>query len=156
MTGAGPSAAARKLEAGLAHVEPLLERHGFSRVAEEGGSPSGGPFAAVTMGRGDRQLKLWLRYDSLSVVYRLGDEEIEHAALMRELLGPGGPNEFPPYADDAETAFSALRHDLECFCRDFLDGRGGEFRRCLEAGRQAEDLTGPQRLARIEEQLRRD
>jgi hypothetical protein len=52
--------------------------------------------------------------------------------------------------------FAALRHDLERFCRDFLDGDGDEFRRCAAAAQHDTPLTGTQRLARIERQLERN
>jgi hypothetical protein len=148
--------AAAKLAAGLTHLEPLLERHGFRRAGDETGKGSGGPFATATFARDDRRLHLWLRADSLSVTYRLGDQELDHATLMREQLGPGGPNRFPAYAGDAGLACAALLHDLERFCGDFLAGTGDEFRRCATAAAQATQLTGVQRLARIEQQLGQD
>lgn len=148
--------AAAKLAAGLTHIEPLLELHGFVRVGDEAGKGSGGPFASATFAKDERQLHLWLRVDSLSVRYRLGDQELDHATLMRELLGPGGRNHFPAYAENADVAFAALRHDLERFCSDFLFGAGDEFRRCAAAAEHDGQLTGAQRLARIEQQLKRD
>lgn len=148
--------AAAKLAAGLAHIEPVLEQHGFVHAGDEAGKGSGGPFASATFVKGDRQLHLWLRVDSLSVHYRLGDQELDHATLMRELLGPGGGNQFPAYAENADLAFAALRHDLERFCGDFLDGAGDDFRCCFAAAEHDAQLTGAQRLARIEAQLKRE
>jgi hypothetical protein len=148
--------AAATLAAGLAHIAPLLEQHSFVRAGDEAGKGSGGPFATATFVKGDRHLHLWLRLDSLGVTYRLGDQELDHAALMRELLGPGGPNRFPAHAENADLAFAALRHDLERFCGDFLDGTGEAFRRCAAAAEHDAQLTGAQRLARIEQQLKRD
>lgn len=148
--------AAAKLAAGLTHIEPLLEQCGFMRAGNETGKGSGGPFATATFAKHDRHLHLWLRRDSLSVIYRLDGQELDHGTLMRELLGPGGPNQFPAYAEDADLAFTALRHDLERFCGDFLSGSGDEFRRCVAAAEHDAQLTGAQRLARIEQQLKRD
>lgn len=148
--------AAAKLAAGLAHIAAVLEQHSFVRTGDDAGKGSGGPFATATFVKGDRQLHLWLRLDSLSVRYQLGDQELDHATLMRELLGPGGPNRFPAYAENAELAFAALRHDLERFCSDFLDGTGDEFRRCAAAAVHDAKLTGAQHLARIEQQLNRE
>ena len=147
--------AAAQLAVGLANLRPLLEQHGFGqRAGEETGQGSGGPFATATFVKDDRQLHLWLRGDSLSVTYRLGEQELDHATLMRELLGPGGPNEFPAYVGDAELAFIALRHDLERFCNDFLAGTGDDFQRCATAAEHATQLTGAQRLARTERALK--
>jgi hypothetical protein len=60
--------------------------------------------------------------------------------------------------DSAPGAVAAqlARHDLERFCHDFLGGTGDEFRRCAGAAEQAAQLSGTQRLARIEQQLKRD
>jgi hypothetical protein len=47
---------------------------------------SGGPFAWGAFRRGDREIKLWARYDRLgSVHYRLGDDEFTHQDYMRAL-----------------------------------------------------------------------
>ena len=142
------AAAAAKLAAGVEGLQPLLGRYGF--VCADVGV---GPFAAAAFVRGDRELRLWLRGDSLSVSYRIGTLEIDHASFMRELLGPGGPNRFPTYDDDARPAFDALRHDLETHCGDFLDGAGDDLRRCAAAAAYDVRLSGAQRLARIERQL---
>ena len=129
----------------------LLERHGFVRAAEQAGKGSGGPFDSVTFAKGDRELRLWRRADSVAVTYRIGDDELDHATYMSELLGPGGPNRFPAYAGDADRALAALQHDLEEFCGDFLDGSGDDLRRCA----RADKVVGLKRLARVEEQLGR-
>jgi hypothetical protein len=134
----------------------LFERYGFARAEDQHGKGSGGEFASITLARNDRAIRLWLRGESLSVTYRLADDELDHHAFMRELLGPAGGNKFPAYADDAQLAFGALGYDLEHFCQDFLAGTGDEFRRCVAAAQHSEGLTGAQRLARIEQQLKRD
>ena len=157
MTESPASGVAAKLAAGLDDLQPLLDRHGFTRVEEEGaGRGSGGPFASATFAKADRRLHLWLRGDSLSVAYRMGNQDLDHAQYMRELLGPRGQNRFPAFAGDVRESFAALRHDLERFCGDFLDGDGDEFRRCAAAVEDDKRLTGAQRLARIEQQLRPD
>ena len=137
-------------------MEPLLREHGFELVERDQGKGSGGPLATATFRKGDRELHFWLRWESLSVTYRIGDERLDHASFMRELLGPGGPSRFPAYAEDSEAAFAALRHDLERHCTDFFAGTGDEFRRCAAAAAYDESLTGAQRLARIERQLKSD
>ena len=156
MTGRAGDAAAAKLTAGLRQIEPLLREHGFRQAESEQGKGSGGPFATATFVRDDRELHLWLRLESLNVRYRVGETTLDHAGFMRELLGPGGPSRFPPYAEDSEAAFVALRHDLERFCADFLSGDGDEFRRCAASTDYGDTLSGTQRLARIEQQLKRE
>lgn len=142
------------MNAGLELLTPLLERHGFALARDEVGKGSGGEYASASFARDDRVLHLWLRLESLSVRYEIGGRELDHATYMRELLGPGGGNRFPSFADDADAAFAALRHDLEAYAGDFLSGPGDEFRACCAAAEEAKGLTGPQRLARIERRLR--
>jgi hypothetical protein len=95
---------------GLAQLVPLLEEHKFQRMARKFGRGSGGPFAEATFGREDRSITLWLRDQSLSVIYRCGDAEADHLTHMRELAGIGGPNEFPTSrATDRRAVRRALR-----------------------------------------------
>jgi hypothetical protein len=144
------------LTAGLKQIEPLLRSHGFRLAERDAGKGSGGYLASADFVRDDRKLHLWLRLDSLGVHYTLGDRELDHSAYMRELLGPNGANHFPSYSNDVARAFEALRFDLEHFCGDFLHGAGAEFTRCWNATQQDAELTGIQRLARIERQIKRD
>jgi hypothetical protein len=139
---------------GLAQLAPLLEAHKFQRTAREFGEGSGGPFAEATFGRDDRSITLWLRENSLSVIYRCGDAEADHLAYMREVAGVGGPNEFPTYDENAVKSFAAVRHDLEAFGSDFLKG---DCKRLRAAARSEADAAtgGPmRRLAAIEAALK--
>lgn len=142
-----------RLAAGLAEIEPLLLQSGFERRLADSGKGSGGHFATAEFTKDDRRLHLWLRYDSLSVHYAIGDNRLDHTAYMRELLGPGGANQFPSYSNDVSAAFRALNHDLEHFAADFLTGSGEEFLRCWAASSADEQRSGMQRLARIEGKL---
>jgi hypothetical protein len=87
--------------AGLAELVPLLERHGFGPTAQEFGKGSGGPFAEATFARDNRSITLWLRSDSLSVIYRCDNCEVDHLGYMRQAAGVGGRNEFPTYSENA-------------------------------------------------------
>jgi hypothetical protein len=149
------SAVVARLAAGLADVEPVLTRCGFKLAAQDAGKGSGGYLASADFIKGDRTVHLWLRFNSLSVSYDLGGHELSHSDYMRELLGAGGGNRFPAFADDRAQAFAALRHDLATFCEDFLVGPGQDYLRCWKAASEDANLTGLQRLARIEEQLKR-
>jgi hypothetical protein len=103
--------------------EPSLTEHGFALTATQSGFGSGGPYEVGVWTRGDRRFSISLRYDSLAVGYRIGDIGMDHAAYMRALLGPAGPNLFPSYSHDAAAASVALGHDLRHHCDDFF-GRG--------------------------------
>jgi hypothetical protein len=150
------SAVVARLAAGLADVEPVLGQHGFRLAAQDAGKGSGGYLATADLTKGDRTIHVWLRGNSLSVRYDLGGHELAHSDYMRELLGAGGGNRFPSFADDAGQAFDALRHDLEHHCQDFLAGSGDDYLRCWKAANEDASRTGLQRLARIEQQLKRD
>ncbi len=95
------------MSAGLGELEPLLTRQGFELTKRDSGKGSGGYFATADYARDDRRLHLWLRFNSLSVRYRIGRHELDHSGYMRELLGPGGANRFPTYSNDAGAAFGA-------------------------------------------------
>lgn len=150
------SAVVARLAAGLAEVGPILSAHGFQEAARDAGKGSGGFLALADFTKGDRTLHVWLRRKSLSVHYDLRGHELSHSEYMRELLGAGGGNRFPPFADDAAQAFQALGHDLQHYCLDFLAGSGDDYLRCWRAAQEDAGRTGLQRLARIEQQLKHD
>jgi hypothetical protein len=148
------AAVVERLSAGLAVIAPLLEENGFKLVGRDDGKGSGGYLASADFAKEDRALHLWLRRESLSVRYDIAGHELDHTEFMSELLGPAGGNRFPSYSEDATEAFAALLNDLERFAGDFLAGPGDEYRRCWKAIDEDRGLSGPQRLARIERQLR--
>jgi len=136
--------------------EPSLTEHGFALTATQSGFGSGGPYEVGVWTRGDRRFSISLRYDSLAVGYRIGDIGMDHAAYMRALLGPAGPNLFPSYSHDAAAASVALGHDLRHHCDDFLGGDGSAFRRLAADVRAERATTGFQRLRRTERKLHPD
>ena len=75
-----------RFAAGLREVEPLLSRHGFTRTSDEFGKGSGGPFAEATFARDERSVTLWLRGESLNVIYRCRDAKVD-----REVRGKRHP-----------------------------------------------------------------
>jgi hypothetical protein len=148
--------AGERLSAAIVEIAPSLFRHGFQLSEGEGEKGSGGHFATAAFSRADRRLHVWLRQNSLSVNYELGDHRLDHASYMRELLGPGGGNRFPSYSDDVEAAFRALRYDLEQFAGDFLSGSGDDYLRCWAAANEDSGSSGVQRLVRIGRRLHED
>lgn len=147
--------AADRLSAGIRELEPVLGQHHFQESTKDAGKGSGGPFASADFSHADRTLHLWIRGNSLSVSYDLGGHRLDHATYMREPLQHRGGNEFPSYSEDSAKAFRALRHDLERHCQDFLSGSGEEYLRCWKAADEESRLTGFQRLARVEEHVKR-
>ena len=139
-----------RFAAGLAELEPLLERHGFRRTPTEFGSGSGGPFSEATYSRAERSITLWLRGASLSVVYRCGTAEVDHLGYMRETAGVGGSNEFPTYGQDAVASFAAVRRDLQRFGVDFLVGDCALIRQAAARVEQAGSASPMRRLAEVE------
>ncbi|WP_022929238.1 hypothetical protein [Patulibacter americanus] len=142
------------LDAGMAHLAPVLLPHGFRPRPPHGGASSGGAFAAASFVRAERRLDLSIRGGSLTVGYHVAGDELGHAAYMRALLGPAGTNAFPAYAHDLAGAFEALRHDLELHATDFVSGDGAEFRRCCVVARAAEGRSGFARLGDAARDLR--
>src|SRR5215207_11171858 len=139
---------------GLDQLLPLLERHGFRPTGREFGKGSGGPFSEATFASDDRSITMWLRGESLSVIYRCGEVEADHLTYMRAAAGIGGGNEFPTYADDAVKSFGAVRRDLERFGRDFLSGSCERLREAAQAKDAAERENPMKRLADIEAALK--
>ena len=139
---------------GLARLAPLLEEHKFQRMAREFGKGSGGPFAEATFGRDQRSITLWLRGNSLSVIYRCGDAEADHLRYMREVAGIGGANKFPTYNENAVDSFAAVRRDLEAFGSDFLTGDCERLHAAARSEAQAAAGGPMRRLAAIEAALK--
>jgi hypothetical protein len=139
---------------GLRQLAPLLEAHNFRRTAREFGKGSGGPFAEAMFGRDDRSITLWLRGNSLSVIYRCDDAEADHLTYMREVAGVGGPNEFPTYGESAIESFAAVRRDLEAFGSDFLRGDCSRLRAAAHSEAHVPSDRPMARLAAIEAALK--
>jgi hypothetical protein len=61
---------------------------------------------------------------------------------MRALLGKNGGNQYPGFSDDPLAGFRHLSYDLAHFCRDFLNGSGEEFERCVVKAKEQEKIKG--------------
>jgi hypothetical protein len=144
----------KRFAAGLNQLTPLLEAHNFRRTARVFGKGSGGPFAEATFGRDDRSITLWLRGNSLSVIYRCEDAEADHLTYMREVAGVGGPNEFPTYGENAIESFAAVCRDLEAFGGDFLRDDCARLRAAAHSEAHSASDRPMARLAAIEAALK--
>ena len=100
-------------------LEPLGYRFAITRRPTKG---SGGPFARAVFTRGDREVRLWARFDRLGgVSYCFGRDEFGHRDHMRA-LGLEQVSRYPGFDDgDPLGGFRRLLHDLEG-CDDFLSG----------------------------------
>ena len=111
------------LEQGARVLASKLEPHGYEfAITQPPLKGSGGPFSWAAFKRGDREIKLWARYDRLgSVVYRVGDAEFTHHEYMRA-LGLEKVAHYPGFDDgDPLGGFKRLLDDLE-HCDEFLTG----------------------------------
>jgi hypothetical protein len=115
------------LRAGVRILDPALRSagFGFEPVYE-------GHYLCVRYLKKERVLELHFS-DSLRLVsQRIDDLVVMHDDFMRALLGPNGGHYPPRSLDDPLEAFDCLRMDLEHHWRDFLRGRGREWREVAE------------------------
>ena len=134
------------LQVGRQLLDPVLEAHGFTWVAGESGSSSGGAFASGEYVRGNRRLEIHFRYSLGQVAYHLDETRVEHAPYMRVLLGPGGGNQYPGFSNDPVDAFHHLAHDLGKYCAAFLSGSDREFGDIAGQVEADSKITGLKRL----------
>src|SRR3954468_6571128 len=109
------------------------------------GEGSGGPFVRGGFERGERRLELSLRHSLGGVVYHLGEAEMTHEQYMRRLLGTRQGNLYPGFSSHPLDGFRHLRHDLDRFAWDFVQGAGDEFRRLAEQADEPPRLPGAPR-----------
>jgi hypothetical protein len=122
------------IEAGRQILDKVMIPAGFEFVHGSIGHGSGGHFASASYTRGNRRLDLSYRWALGAVEYRIDESALDHNAYMR-LLGVWAESEYSHFSRDVALAgFEALRHDLECYCSDFLVGPGAEFKRLAREG----------------------
>lgn len=136
------------LEAGRRLLEDVLLSKGFTYLKGPDGSSSGGDFASARFVKDNRVLELHLRHSLGLVTYHIGELSLTHEAYMRAMVGRSGKNKYPNFSDDPLDAFRALAFDLQNFCRDFLNGSGKQFARCVEVARLYDKLPGMAKLTR--------
>jgi hypothetical protein len=87
---------------------------------------SGGKFAIGSFTKGDREIRLWYRYELGSVVYRKGDIEKSHAEFM-QYLGREKESSWPGFVKESKLdSFRYVLEDLR-HCDIFLDDEGDKF-----------------------------
>ena len=111
------------LRLGARILADKLEPLGYSfEIVQQPTRGGGGVFAEGAFRRGDREIRLWARYDRLGgVTYWVGEAEFKHHDYMR-LLGLEKVAQYPGLDDgDPFGGFRRLLHDLET-CDEFLTG----------------------------------
>jgi hypothetical protein len=122
------------LEQGARVLAEKLEPLGYEfAIGQPSLNGSGGPFAWAAFKRGDREIRLWVRYDRLgSVLYRLGEDEFTHHDHMRA-LGLQKAAHWPGFDDgDPLGGFNRLLSDLS-HCDEFLTGDAAAVARTVRA-----------------------
>ena len=127
-------------------MDPVLSASGFTYCPGPAGRSSGGDYASGKYTKGNRILEIHFRHSLGLVTYHIGSESIRHEVFMRALLGQHGRNHYPSFSSDPIEGFRDLRHDLENFAADFLNGTGGHFRRCFDEAQNARKLSAFQRM----------
>lgn len=137
MTGNLPVNPSEILQAGCEILDAVLVPHGFARMPIEAGKGSGGHFAMTEYVRGERRLEVHYRFSLGLVAYHVGDSHVSHQSYMRQVLGPGGGNQYPGFSQDPLDGFRHLAHDLGHFGSDFLQGSAADLRRAAQAAAAA-------------------
>ncbi|MFL5519173.1 MAG: hypothetical protein ACJ8DJ_23685, partial [Gemmatimonadales bacterium] len=130
---------------GLGLLDSTLLPHGFAHLPRETGSGSGGPFVRGGYAKDGRRLELSLRHALGGVVYHLDEAEMSHEQYMRRLLAGRRGNLYPGFSAHPLDGFRHLRHDLDRFAWDFVQGSGDEFRRLAALADDAPRLPGASR-----------
>ncbi|HYJ78852.1 MAG TPA: hypothetical protein VEW03_04595 [Longimicrobiaceae bacterium] len=120
------------LQAGCEILDAVLPPHGFTRLPIESGRSSGGDFARTEYLRGNRRLELHFRGSLGLVAYHVGAVALPHERYMRAVLGRRGANQYPGFSADPLDGFRHLRHDLERYCTEFLNGSDEAFERIAD------------------------
>jgi hypothetical protein len=122
------------LSGGVDELTKVLGPAGFTFIATEDGSGSGGEFASGEFVRGDRRLELHVRRSLGLVRYHFGDEALSHEELVRGVRAVdhiSAPAQYPGFSSDPADGFRHLRADLERFGDIFLT-RGAKAFRALK------------------------
>jgi hypothetical protein len=111
---------ATKLDAGKDLLAEVLVPRGFRYEHVKSGSSSGGLYSVGRWIKGDRAIELHVRGDLGIVMYRRGDQQLDHRSYMQR-LGVSDPA-YPGFGREPLDAFIHLRADLETHCKPFIDG----------------------------------
>ncbi len=114
------------LEKGAEILNPKLQPLDFTFSIVEHGKGSGGNFAVGSFKNGDREIRIWFRFEVGGVSYRKGDLERGHVEFM-QFLGLEGKSALPGFgAGDPLAGFRHLLQDLD-HCALLLENDGTAF-----------------------------
>src|ERR1700722_6283371 len=92
-----------RLAAGAEILGAKLYPLGFGFQFGLEGKGSGGHFAVVSFSKGDRELRLWFRWELGGVFYRKGDVECTHAQFM-QAIGRENSSSYPGFGHGDDLA----------------------------------------------------
>ncbi|OGQ99416.1 MAG: hypothetical protein A2521_12710 [Deltaproteobacteria bacterium RIFOXYD12_FULL_57_12] len=119
------------LEKGAEILGVKLYPLGFTFSIVEQGKGSGGHFAVGAFTNGDREIRLWYRFELGGVAYRKADVERGHVEFM-QFLGLEDKSAFPGFGSgDPLAGFRRLLQDME-HCGLFLEQNGEGFRSSMK------------------------
>jgi len=121
----------------------------FAFEIVERGKGSGGEFAVGSFRNGDRELRLWFRFELGGVFYRKNDLERTHAQYM-QAIGRERDARYPGFSHGDQLAgFRHLLEDLE-HCDDFLTEGGKTFYDLMKSYQYRDPPKGFAALTRTE------
>jgi len=126
-------------EAGLKLVTPFFNSLGYSLAIAEPQADKEGTFYLATFTCKPRSVELHHLYSLGPVIYRIGENFIEHTSYLKA-LGIASNACYPSYEDDSRSGYSALLLDLQNLLSPFFVGSAENFsavaREYMETQRQ--------------------
>lgn len=141
------------LEMGAEILGVKLYPLGFTFSIVEQGKGSGGHFAVGAFINGDREIRLWYRFELSGVAFRKAEVERGHVEFM-QFLGLEDKSSFPGFGNgDPLAGFRHLLRDLE-HCGLFLEQNGEGFRTAIKNYVYRLKPTGFAALSKHEKRIR--
>ena len=113
-------------ETGLAELIPFFDSLGFSVSRVEPYRDKEGTFYSARFVRPPRAVEFTHLYSVGPVIYSIREFSVEHT-FYTEALGISSAAQFPSFADDSTSGYSALLHDLKAELSPFFTGPEQDF-----------------------------
>jgi hypothetical protein len=129
-------------EFGLAQIAPFFDSLGFSLHRDQPYSDRAGTSYSARFVRTPRSVDLSHLYSLGPVIYSISEFSVEHTFYI-QALGLTAAAQFPCFADDSTSGYSALLHDLKNLLSPFFGGPEGDFitvtKRYMQEQRQQQE-----------------